>query len=195
MKNAGSQKGYTLIESIAFIAIISMVAISIIKVINSMMDRYKVSRVNSQVVELQRAISNRFSASANYSTLNNALLKRENLAPGDVHWVDDTMYNKFDGQITVNGTYSSTVQMIKSGEAFEIQFQNLPKNACVELVTQDWQNNQYAHLATMIVNGKWCYWRTYPNAAYKDCMMPLSYTLANSRCSSTQSNTIRWIFQ
>lgn len=196
MKKTSEQAGYTLIESIAFICIITMVAISIISVISHMLDRYKISRVTSQVVELQKAINNRFAAAENYKKLSASLLKSENLAPGDINWKGTSMYHKFNGSVTVGFNYTSNVTgPSKSGESYYIQFAKLPQKACVELATQNWAHDQYSNLITMIVNSKWCYWRVYSNAGYKKYIMPLSNTLAAKLCSNKDNNTIKWVFQ
>lgn len=54
MNRLKAEAGYTLIESIGFIAVISMLAISIISLINNMLDKYRMSRVTQQIVELQK---------------------------------------------------------------------------------------------------------------------------------------------
>lgn len=196
MKKTSEQAGYTLIESIAFICIITIVAIAIISVVSHMLDRYKISRVTSQVVELQKAINNRFAAAENYTKLSSSLLKSENLAPGDISWKGTSMYHKFNGLVTVGFDYTSNITgPSKSGESYFIQFTALPFNACVELATQNWAHDQYSSLITMIVNNKWCYWRVYSNAGYKKYIMPLSNSLATELCNQKDNNTIKWIFQ
>ena len=80
MKRTQNQKGYTLIESIMFIGVITAVSIGIINVVSGMLDRYKISRLTSQVAELQKSINVRFAASENYKKLTAKLIKNENLA-------------------------------------------------------------------------------------------------------------------
>nr|QIM10303.1 hypothetical protein PlAlph_0570 [uncultured Alphaproteobacteria bacterium] len=196
MRNKSEQSGYTLLESIAFICIIIMVAISIISVVSHMLDRYRISRLTSQVTELQKSINNRFAAAENYNKLTSKLLKNENLAPGDMNWKGTSMYHKFNGQVTVGFNYTSNITgPSKSGESYFIQFAKLPRKACVELATQNWAHDQYSSLITMIVNSKWCYWRVYSNAGYKKYIMPLSNALATELCNQKDNNTIKWVFQ
>ena len=198
MKKCSEQSGYTLLESLAFICIITMVAISIISVISHMLDRYRISRVTSQVTELQKAINNRFASAENYKKLTAKLLKDENLAPGDINWKGTAMYRKFGGTVAVGFNYTSSVtgpSSAEMGSSYYIQFDKLPLKACTELATQNWAHDQYSNLITMLVNGKWCYWRVYPTAAYKKYIMPLSNALALELCNQKENNKIKWVFQ
>lgn len=198
MKRPASQSGYTLVESIAFICIITMVAISIISVVSHMLDRYKISRITAQVVELQKAINTRFASAENYKKLTAKLLKDENLAPGDMNWKGNDMYHKFGGKVTLSSSYTSSVtgpSRADNAESYSIKFSKLPQKACVELATQNWAHDQYSSLITMLVNGKWCYWRVYSQALYKKYIMPLSNTLASELCNKKDDNTIQWVFQ
>lgn len=194
MKKSSSQSGYTLIESIGFIAVITMVAISIISVVSHMLDRYRNSRLTSQIVELQKNINARFAAVGNYEKLKLSLLKNEKLAPADMNWSGNTLYHKYSGKVTV-GLYSSTItkQKLANADSYYIQFADVPKNACIELAIQNWAHDRTSNLVAMIINSKWSYWRVYQGAAYKKYIMPLSRTLALELCSK-EKNTIKWAF-
>ena len=114
MKRTQNQRGYTLLESIMFIAVITAISIGIVKVINSMLDRYKISRLTSQVTELQKMINVRFAASENYSKLNLSLISAEKLYPGDINWDGTKMLHKYGGEIDVKSKLS--------GRAYDITF-------------------------------------------------------------------------
>ena len=74
MEEQKSQSGYTLIEAIMFIGVIAMLAIAVINLINSMLDKYRISRVTQQIVDLQKNIDFRFSAAENFGDLESKLL-------------------------------------------------------------------------------------------------------------------------
>ena len=181
MKRTQNQRGYTLIESIMFIGVITAVSIGIINVVSSMLDRYKISRLTSQVTELQKMINVRFAASENYSKLNLSLISAEKLYPGDINLSGTRMLHKYGGEIKVK----SAVQ----GKAYDITFKQLPKTACVELAIQNWAHDQYSNLMQMKVNGVPVKWR---NATY---IMPLSVVKAETLCSKELDNEIIWRFQ
>ncbi len=181
MKRTQNQRGYTLLESIMFIAVITAISIGIVKVINSMLDRYKISRLTSQVTELQKMINVRFAASENYRKLNLSLISAEKLYPGDINWDGTKMLHKYGGDIDVKSKLS--------GRAYDITFKQLPKTACVELAIQNWAHDQYSNLIHMNVNGYPVKWR---NATY---IMPLSVVKAETLCSKELDNEIIWRFQ
>ena len=144
MKRTQNQKGYTLLESIMFIGVITAVSIGIINVVSSMLDRYKISRLTSQVAELQKSINVRFAASENYKKLTAKLIKDENLAPGDISWEGENMIHKYNGTVEVSPTLGN--------RAYDIKFYNLPKKPCMELAIQNWSHDQYSNLIYMKVN-------------------------------------------
>ncbi len=202
MKKCSEQSGYTLLESIAFICIITMVAISIISVISHMLDRYRISRVTSQVTELQRSIINRCAAAESYYSCikeygttcvaaMGKMLCTENLVPGDMECSGNTLYHKYGGKVTFN-SYGDSARGLTSGYNFRIDFASLPKNACIELATQNWAHDQYSNLIRMHINGTECTWRSTwtPN-----CVMPISNVKASELCNKNEKNTIYWNFQ
>ncbi len=201
MKRPASQSGYTLVESIAFICIITMVAISIISVVSHMLDRYKTSRITAQVVELQKAINTRFASAENYEKLTAKLLKDENLAPGDMNWKGNNMYHKFGGTVVVGSSYTSNVMNIRAGETYSIRFNGVPYIACKELVTQNWAHDQYSSLVVIVSRSAnlWAYWRTPSGLApsRKHLIMPLSLSNVDDMCpnKTNRGNNLEWVFQ
>ena len=181
MKRTQNQKGYTLIESIMFIGVITAVSISIINVVSSMLDKYKISRLTSQVAEFQKIINVRFAASESYSKLNTSTIHQEKLYPADVNWEGTKMLHKYNGEIKAKS--------VLGGRGYEIQFLGLPKKPCVDLAIQNWAHDQYSNLIHMKVNGTIAKWR---NAVY---IMPLSVVQAETLCSKELDNEITWRFQ
>ncbi len=188
MKPNKTQSGYTLIESIAVIAILTAVVGTIIKTISHMHDRYRVSRLTSQIVELEKAINTRFSASEDYSSLTAKLIKDEKLAPSDINWggssTNPFMTHKFGGNITISTTGASPHE-------YTITFTNIPVVPCVELATQNWAHNQYSNLSYMEVNDNKLEWIT----SSEEHRMPIPAAAANDFCNSELNNTIKWTFQ
>ena len=181
MKRTQNQRGYTLLESIMFIGVITAVSIGIINVVSSMLDKYKISRLTSQVAELQKSITNRFAAAESYKKLTVKLLKDENLASGDIGWEGNKMIHKYNGEVTV--------APVLGNRGYDIKFLGLPKKPCIDLAIQNWAHDQYSHLIHMKVNGVPAKWR---NATY---IMPLSVVQAETLCHKELDNDIIWRFQ
>ncbi len=214
MRILNCQKGYTMIETIGVIAIIGVVGSSAVAFLNKAFLRYKITRLSQQVVEIQKSIDKRFAAKKTYEGLNIKLLAKEGLLPNDMIYKNNVLYHKFKGTVTLTlGNHS---------ESYTITFSSLPKNACAELVEQNWgldqrvildsmqveQNQKQALLKEPIVkepilkevpvastNGtKLLKWKC--EASETNCYrMPLSASDATAVCSGNgNNNNISWTF-
>lgn len=212
MKNKSCQSGYTLMEALMFIALISMVAMTIISVTSKMLDRYRISRATSQVTEIQRSIANRFASAPSYAKLTTTLIKKEKLLPADVYWKGNTAYhklggtivisNKYAGNVSGTGSYSHYVNDSGSGNThklaedqnnvFTITFKGLSKKACMELAVINWDAIEYSRLITLKINtGKTFFYSNYGN---KYNILPVTMAKAKSECNKAKDNYIRWAF-
>lgn len=182
MKQLKVQSGYTMIESIAFLGIVIMLGVAVLTLISRMQDKFKISRIGQQVIELQKAIDYRYSSAANYQDLDVHDLIDEKLPPNDMV-VDNNLYHSFGGPVVVrpNGDNYS----------YRIEFHNLPKDPCVELAVQEWSDKHTAHLLTIKVNSAKFSWNGTPSR-----MLPVNITQAELLCTSGgRNNTIVWQFQ
>ena len=188
MRKNENQAGYTLLESLAVFAVISVVAVSLINIVGHMYERYKNSRLEEQIVELERAIGRRFAAAESYAGLSLKLLKNEKLIPADVD-VSGTgdavaLKHKYGGAITISTTGTKPYE-------YTITFTKVPRVPCVEMATRNWEQDQSSNLVSMTVNNNKLEWRTNDDTK----RMPISTASANSFCNTEMSNTISWVFQ
>lgn len=181
MKRQNEQSGYTLIESIMFIGVVIALAISIITLINNMLDKYRISRVTQQIVDLQKNIDFRFSIAENFDELDTKLLNDESIVPGDMVQ-GNKIYHAYKGEVTIASA--------RQGSVYEITFNDLPHNACIELAMVDWMSGYNSHLVHIKVNSKYFTWQG-KNAT----KLPMEYTNAFDACNYSRSNTITWQFQ
>ena len=194
-----NQKGYTLLEAIAVMAIISIVASTIVATMGRMYDRYKTSRLTSQIVELQKAIDQRFASAESYRDLGNKLIKDENLAPGDIDFetqalTEDEIEEGVQPNVSMRHKYGGTISVTTSGAnplEYQITFTNVPQIPCVELAMQDWEKNQSSDLIYMTVNNTRLEWI----GENQDNIMPISVVRARNLCDSEKENTLTWVFQ
>lgn len=181
MEDKKSQSGYTLIESIMFIGVISALAIAIISLVNNMLDKYRMSRVTQQIVDLQKNIDFRFSAAENFSALKVKLLAEESLVPGDM--IDgNKIYHAYKGEATIKSDQQDSV--------YDITFNTLPYNACVELAMVDWMSGYNSHLLHIKVNTTYFTWQ-----GKNSTKLPMEYDNALAACKNNRNNTITWRFQ
>ena len=211
MKDKNSQSGYTLLEAIMFIALISVVAVAIVNVSSKMLDRYRISRATSQLMEIEKSIATRFAAAPNYEKLKlgsqttvNKFLKNEKLLPADVYWSGSTPYHKLGGKIVINSNYSGNVTgtgiynaqgdtSIKPYNVFQVFFYGLSQNQCIELATINLDNIEYNVLLTIQINGgNTFYWQKYNSSAKQ--FLPVTIAKAKQFCNKAKDNYIRWAF-
>lgn len=181
MKHRKTQSGYTMIESIAFLGIVIMLGVSVLTLISRMIDKYKISRIGQQVIELQKAVDLRYAASASYANVSVANLLKEKLAPSDMI-ANKKLYHSFAGPVNVNsGAF---------GYTYLITFSKLPKQPCVELAMQEWSDKYTAHLLSIKLNAAKFSWTGTTNRR-----LPIDITIAETMCNDNDDNTIVWQFQ
>jgi len=186
MRILNCQKGYTMIETIGVIAIIGVVGSSAVAFLNKAFLRYKITRLSQQVVEIQKSIDKRFAAKKTYEGLNIKLLAKEGLLPNDMIYKNNVLYHKFKGTVTLTlGTNS---------ENYTITFNNVPRNACVELAAQNWGLDQRVILDNITIGNNELKWKC--GDAEQNCYtMPLNASQANQVCAGANNqNIISWTF-
>ena len=198
MKDKNSQSGYTLLEAIMFIALISMVAVAIVNVSSKMLDRYRVSRLVSQAVEIAQTIAHRCAAAEDYSKCavggKAKMLCTEKLLPGDMKCKNNKFTHKYGGEVSFV-TFSSSDLGINEKNNYTIKFASVPQTACIELLTYSWDNLSYVQLSGLYVasSNNVCAWKQ--NKIVRDCFLPVSVKKATELCSSRTSNDVMLIFQ
>lgn len=181
MRKQEKEDGYTLVESIMFIGVVCMLSIAIIVLVNSMLDKYRMSRVTQQIVDIQKNIDFRFSAAENFADITPKLLNEEKIVPGDM--VDgNKIYHAYKGEVTIKPARENSV--------YEVAFTDLPYNACVELAMIDWMTGYNSNLVHIKVNSKYFTWQG-TNAT----KLPMDYSDAMSACKDSRNNVITWQFQ
>ncbi|MDO4183627.1 MAG: type 4 pilus major pilin [Rhodospirillales bacterium] len=194
MKDKNSQSGYTLLEAIMFIALISMVAVAIVNVSSKMLDRYRISRLVSQAVEIAQNFAHRCAAAEDYSKCavggKAKMLCTEKLLPGDIKCKNNTFKHKYGGNVTFG---SVSGHGLDSKNTFSIVFYDVPQTACIELITYSWDNLSYVQLAMLMVNSKgWYMWKFSNNSSN---LLPISVKKATELCYSRTSNQVFLTFQ
>lgn len=181
MRTVKNESGYTLIESIGFIAVLTMLTVAIISLVSNMLDKYRVSRVTQQIVDIQKAIDYRFSSKEDYSDLTVKLLIDEKIIPGDMT-EGNKFFHAYKGDVKIKDARGSSV--------YEIEFAGLPLQPCIELAMIDWTSGHNSHLLYMSVNGTNFVWFGKENK-----LLPMQLGNALTACKANRSNEIVWQFQ
>lgn len=131
MRNKINMKGRTLFETIAAMAVISLMTAGIYKLTNSIMDRYKMSRISNQIYALQKVVNERFMIEGNYNMSARhsgktilKILQEENLLDSDMR----KGKHAFGGNIKIGGIPIDG-QDANTGEASRYYIMFEPGNA------------------------------------------------------------------
>ena len=181
--NRNNELGRSMVEILGVLAIVGMVSMSIGKLISSMHDRYRISRVTQQITDLRKSISNRYTAYGDYTVIKTADIIADKILPGDMV-EGNKVFHSFNGEVIFAGTQ----------DTYEITFKNLPQNACLELSLMNWQFNGDSDLYKIKINDTEFNWPVLAGENGKK--MPVAIVDATAACSKDDnSNIIVWTFR
>lgn len=187
------QSGRSMIEAIGYISVMIMIGVSAAAAVNSGYYRYRLGRITQQITDLQKVVSQRWSAAADYSGVNWETLYGEKLVPADLLRSGSDKKSKgkhaFSGDITIAST--------ESYQAYTITFDGLPPDACTELGVKLWVANNGSDLDSIQINGKqtWCWPASIGSncdKSHKD--LPVKISDLASVCGQNWKNKIVWTF-
>ena len=148
MKNTKNENGRSMIEMLGVLAIIGVLSVGGIAGYSKAMHRYRVNKTIDQITYMAGAIRTFFAPQKSYEGLTTEtatgrqLLKKAKLVPDDM-WVEGKVNPQ---NVWGNGVH--TVSTCRTGaecdkgiyKAFYIGYKNIPEEACIDLLTQDWSN-------------------------------------------------------
>ena len=183
-KHLSDQSGRSMIEALGYISVMIAVTTALSVAVNSGFYRYRVGRINQELVDLKKVVSQRYVAAESYKDVNMNTLKDEKIIPHDVR--DGT--HSFGGEVNVGKGYDDNT--------YKITFKNVPVHACVELGSKLWIVNDGSDLDAMEINGTSWAWK-YSNYKQKaDYELPAKPTEVAKACNSKKSkeSDLTWYF-
>lgn len=132
-----TQNGRSMIEMLGVLAIIGVLSIGGIAGYSKAMSKYRVNKTADQISQLAQNIRTLYASQKNYNTLNDTVIKKAHLAPEDMYEStgSTTLYNPFGGSVVIGFSGKNSRN---DNKAFYITVNNIPVEACFELVTKDW---------------------------------------------------------
>jgi len=171
-----------MIEILGVLAVIGMVTLSISKLVSSIYDKYKTSRISQQIVDLKKAVSNRYVANGDYTVINVADIISDRIAPHDM--IDGAkVMHAYNGEVTFSGTK----------DTYLIKFDKLPDRICLELALMNWQFHGDSDLYRIKINDTEFNWPVLAGEGSKE--MPVALTDASAACAKGDANEITWTFR
>lgn len=217
MKAAVNQKGYTMVETIMYISLLIILGGVLAGYAHKVISRYKTGRTTQQVIDLKKAIINFTASDEDYSQLSIAAMDQGHSLPMDMRNGDHvTAHHALGGSVQLGPASDDILGDTSENKdfMFYIRFNNLPKDSCVEILTQGQFYGDGSEMDTLIVNGKfaWQYEHSFYNTDNYSGGNPevkiltpgtgvnavpsirLTITDAVHACSEKDTNHITWIF-
>lgn len=199
-----NQIGRTMIETIAVLAVITMVTRGLITIVMGVYNKYRISSITTQIKDLQKNIRTRYSAVANYADLSNASkvqeLIKEKVIPHDMI-LSGQIVHAFGSKVEFNTDESKLKDEINGQiNKYSITFKDVRREACVELLNLNWAVNESSDLLSITTRNKTYTWDS-STAATK---LPLDGMRAMTICGQETgkdeddkpiTTDITWIFQ
>ena len=177
-----SELGRSMIEIIGVLAIISTVTMGIMNFVNSMHDKYKISRITQQITDLRKNISNRYVANGDYSVIKAQDMIDSNVIPPDM----------IDGKKIIHA-YNAEVQFNGNKDTYEVTFPELPTHVCLELALMNWEFSGSSDLYRLKINNTEFNWPIIANGGKE---LPVTLVDAQAACSAGEyKNSITWTFR
>ncbi len=225
MKN--NQKGRSMIEMLGVLAIIGVLSVGGIAGYSKAMAKFRANKTIDQISHIVANVRILFGSQKNYTDLgdgtgasatapkgNAYLLANANILPDEMRQntgevkadatMDKTFINPYSGFVSVyRGDRSAT----GDNRAFIIEYYGIPKDACIDLASQDWNSSSGSGLLAFAVNtgadalktallGNCTTTTDTTNAAQMICSqdMPMKVAGAMTACSSANNNALIFKF-
>ncbi len=180
-----------MIEMLGVLAIIGVLSVGGIAGYSKAMSVYRNNKTIDQLTQITASIRALFAGHRQYNALsgNNAmaLIQKAHLVPDDMI-NGNVMDNVYGGHVVIAATKKAAGKK-ECGtndrcKAFTVTYDNVPKEACIELSTQNWGQGKTSGLFSIYIN------ETEKLASVGS----LSIGEALTACSKSLNNTITWTF-
>lgn len=152
-----TQSGRSMIEMLGVLAIIGVLSVGGIAGYSKAMTKYKTNKVKDQVSTIVANIRTLYGQQLSYSGLNNQTAIPMDVIPEEMIVKDGNgkLVNAFNGSVFIgSGSIGASVTGVKNDQkAFVIEYNGLPRAACVDLATGDWGSGSSSGLMGIKATG------------------------------------------
>lgn len=177
------QSGRTMIETIAYISVLITITISVAAAVNRGYHKYRLGRINQELTDLKKVISQRYVAAENYKEVKLQTLVNEKIVPYDVR----KGRHSFGGDVKIGSGDTD-------GSTYFIEFDKLPRDVCVELGLKVWLVNDGSDLDVMKINNKTYAWKFSNSVNSSNYKLPANPNDVATGCNKEYDNKIVWYF-
>lgn len=149
-----NESGRSMIEMLGVLAIIGVLSVGGIAGYSKAMNKFKTNKIADNVSMLVANIKTLYAQQNTYAGLNNGTAVSMGVVPDELGTAYNnekaTLTNAFNGPVFIKQSDSTAAN---DGKAFTIQFNNLSREACITLATNDWGSGYSSGLIAMQVRG------------------------------------------
>ncbi|MBQ8670920.1 MAG: hypothetical protein IJ525_00165 [Alphaproteobacteria bacterium] len=143
---SATQSGRSMIEMLGVLAIIGVLSVGGIAGYSKAMMKYRINKTIEQITLIAGNIRSFFAPQRSYAGISEAVIKKAKLVPDEM-----VLSNKLDGQYYLSHPFGDVVDIkatcktykyhdCEDNNAFTIKLKGLPIEACIELLTYDWNS-------------------------------------------------------
>ncbi len=149
-----NESGRSMIEMLGVLAIIGVLSVGGIAGYSKAMNKFKTNKVADNVSMLVANIKTLYAQQNTYAGLNNGTAVSMGVVPDELgtayNGAKATLTNAFNGPVFIKQSDSTAAN---DGKAFTIQFNNLSREACITLATNDWGSGYSSGLIAIKAKG------------------------------------------
>ncbi len=193
------QYGRSMIEMLGVLAIIGVLSVGGIAGYSKAMTKFKINKTIDQISQISANVRTLYASQENYEGLNDTVVQKAKLAPDDV-FIDggsgSYMINPFGGSMDIGKLrYEGDPSGDSYVNYFQIRYDSIPEDACIELLTQDWGQSTQGLVGVTLGSLS----HAFECGAGYDCdqgsnSFPVSVSKAASLCSGN-SNSLKFVFE
>jgi type II secretory pathway pseudopilin PulG len=186
-----------MIEMLGVLAIIGVLSVGGIAGYSKAMTKFKINKTIEQISQISANVRTLYASQDSYEGLNDTVVQKAKLAPDDI-FIDggsgSDMINPFGGSIDIGILRANFNNTDMDVNYFQIHYDGIPEDACIELFTQDWGQSTQGLVG--ITKGVMSH--AFECGAGYDCRgsnsFPVSVSKAASLCSGND-NTLKFVFE
>ncbi len=180
-----NQNGRSMIEMLGVLAIIGVLSVGGIAGYSKAMMKYRINKTIEQITLIAGNIHTFFANQKSYADLDGddkTIIKKAKLVPDEMLTLDSdgnitAMTNPFGGNVYLNGFAHSNENQVDQGKGyFRIYYKEVPEEACIDLMSQDWSATGAKYICAYAPN---------PN-----CMSTPDIAVAQTICSNRTSEDL-----
>ena len=189
--NKKAQSGRSMVEMLGVLAIIGVLSVGGIAGYSKAMAKFKTSKALDQVSTTVANVRTLYASQPNYEGLTTAIAIQmgaigAEMLSGQSATSATVAYNAFNGAVTVTATTVSS----RANAGFELVFEGLSKEACVQMASSDWGSGSGSGLVSVQAGSSNTNSGT---TAAGD--LPLQLSKAAAGCNAEgDTNEVHWVY-